>query len=182
MAQMRASPAFSKRQLLAGLMSIVALLGAANVSVAQQALDFDTVMAKEGGYAGIVKEFLGTIDPKIIALVKREGDRYISSLPYDQRRKAIRDFRSSLENLLGNAKGNRPSTFAVDFFAAKAPQLLIEFIPYEREYPNIAELGRGEQAIRRGDEAQRRGDEAQRRAREEAEFGRRLKQLNGPRQ
>jgi hypothetical protein len=50
-------------------------------------MTFDEVMAKDGGYAGIIKEFLGTSDREIIAFIKREGDKYIASLPESEKRK-----------------------------------------------------------------------------------------------
>ncbi len=157
---------------------------------AQQArsekLDFDTVMAKDGGYAGIVKEFLGTSDPKIIAFVKREGDRYIASLPTDQKKRGVEKLDAELSSLLSKANGQRTAGSTVEFFVTNAPQLLIEFIPYERDYANIAELGRyvqtkrqAEEATRRGEEATRRGEEATRRANESAEALRRLRAING---
>ena len=69
---------------------------------------FDEVMAKDGGYAGIVKEFLWTSDPQIIAFIKREGDKYIASLPQDQRKKWIEKLDAELSSLLSKAKWSRP--------------------------------------------------------------------------
>lgn len=103
---------------------------------------FDEVMAKDGWYAGIVKEFLGTSDPQIIAFIKREGDRYIASLPESEKRKWIRNFRSNLQDILGNANGNMPAQSSIDFFIQNTPQLLIEFARYPDKYPNLASKGK----------------------------------------
>ena len=123
-------------------MSIGVLFGTATGSLAQQALDFDTVMAKEGGYAGIVKEFLGTSDPKIIAFVKREGDQYIASLPADQGNAGLKRLQVYLKAVFQGAKDGTMSQGSIDFIVNKVPQFLIEFIPYERDYPNLASKGK----------------------------------------
>jgi hypothetical protein len=140
--EVRSKAMISKRSFLFRIAIGAAVIGWPHVAAAQQALGFDEFWKSEGGYTGIIHSQLKTNDPKIISFVKREGEKYILSGDDSKKKYRIEEFGLNLGDILANSRGAMPAQSSVDFFMKNAPQLLIEFVPYEREFPNLASKGK----------------------------------------
>lgn len=140
------SPHISKRQFICGVAATSSFVAITPSVFAQNTRPgnktFDTYWSEFGGYAGIIRDNLKTDDPKILAFVRREGDKFIANGDPKKIEDRIEIFGAELGDLFGHAKSKDVPVGLIKFFETNAPQLLVEFIPYSKEYPALSSLGR----------------------------------------